>query len=602
MKRRRKYVLELMRLLLYVFLFLMTGHLVAQVESDSTSISKIVVENADNARFVNDGEDFIRYLNGDVRLFQDSTFMFCDSAILAGNELTAFGNVVIVQNDTVNVFADSLIYDGDQKIATLYNNVILQSKERQLFTEFLIYNLNTKIGSYTDGALLKNKNTEIKSKVGRYFVNQERVRFYENVSVENEDFSLRADSLEYDSEADITYFLGPTQINQENSKIYCEDGFYDIENELAEFRQNAQYIQDDKTAQGDLILYNANEKLVILAGNAIYEEAERYAEGDTIKYYENTEDTRLIGNAYYKDEERSMRGESIFYNGKTEAFESEGRSTLVDSTTILISDNVNFSQETDYGIATGNVELIDTVSKTTIFSEVMEYKKEEDYSKAYSVDGKRPMLQTLLEGDSLFMKSDTLISFEFGDSLDKKTILNAYHNVKLYKSNLQAKCDSISFNTTDSILSMFYDPVIWSDSSQFTADTIDIYLKNGQIDRVDLKNKAFIVNTTDSLYFNQIKGKLVEVFFVEGAMDSMSVVGNAESVYFMLDEEEAYIGMNKSICSEMSFTFEDSDLKDIYFYVNVNSNLIPMKDVDPSNTLEGFNWQPRIRPKDKQDL
>jgi len=208
----------------------------------------------------------------------------------------------------------------------------------------------------------------------------------------------------------------------------------------------------------------------------------------------------------------------------------------------------------------------------------------------------------VLEGDSLFMKSDTLISFEVSDSLGTKSILNAYNDVKLYKSNLQAMCDSMSFNTTDSVLSMYDSPIIWSDSSQFTADTIEIFLKDGQIDRVYLRNKAFIVNTNDSIYFNQIKGKLVEVFFVDGAMDSMSVTGNAESVYFMLDEQEAYIGMNKSICSKMSFTFEDSDLKDIYFFVNVNSNLIPMKDVNPDENLDGFNWQPRLRPKYKEEL
>jgi hypothetical protein len=127
-------------------------------------------------------------------------------------------------------------------------------------------------------------------------------------------------------------------------------------------------------------------------------------------------------------------------------------------------------------------------------------------------------------------------------------------------------------------------------------------LKNGKIDKVNLKNKAFIVNTEDSIYFNQIKGKLVEVYFKEGVIDSMSVAGNAESIYFMVDEFDAYIGMNKSICSKMSFTFEESNLKDIYFYVNVNSNLIPMKDVGAEQTLEGFNWQPKIRPKYKEEL
>ncbi|WP_235299153.1 OstA-like protein [Portibacter marinus] len=569
---------------------------------DTTKSSRIIVELADNFRFVNTENEGIKYLNGNVRMYQDSTFMYCDTAILRGNQLTAYGNVVIIQNDTVNVFADSLIYNGNQKIATLYNNVILQSKTRELFSDYLIYDMNTKIGSYTQGALLKNEGKEIKSLQGKYFVNEETVRFYQNVTVTADDFKLWTDSLEYDSEEDVTYFLGPTRINQDSARIYCEDGYYDLTNEIAEFRENAQYIQGNKIATGQLIKYDAGQKLVVLAGNAKYEEDDVLAKGDTIKYYEITEDTRLIGNASYKDKERSVVGEFIEYNAKSESFSSEGRSTIVDSTTVLTANQINFSQESDFGIARGSVELVDTASKTTIYSEIMEYKKDENYSKAYNDDGSRPMMQSLIEGDSMFMKADTLISYELGDSTQKKSILNAFHDVKIYKSNFQAMCDSMSYNTTDSILSMYYDPVIWSDSSQFTADTIDIYLKNEQIYKVELKNKAFIINTEDSIFYNQIKGKLVEVFFENGAIDSMSVTGNAESVYFMLDENNAYIGMNKSVCSKMSFTFEESDLKDIFFYLDVNSNLIPMKDVNPSDTLDGFNWQPKIRPKNKNAL
>ncbi|GLR16650.1 hypothetical protein GCM10007940_12650 [Portibacter lacus] len=575
---------------------------ISQTVQDTSTSSRIIVELADNFKYATENGVGVKYLNGNVRMYQDSTFMYCDTAVLRGNELTAYGNVVIIQSDTVNVFADSLLYNGDLKLATLYNNVILESKTRKLFSDYLIYNLDTRVGSYTEGALLQNKGTEIKSLIGKYYVNEEKVRFYKNVSVVDEDFQLWADSLAYDSEENITYFLGPTRINQDSSKIYCEDGFYDINNELAEFRKNAEYIQGQKVANGDLIKYDARLKMVLLAGNAEYREEETYAKGDTIQYFEETEDTRLIGNAYFKDAERNMNGERIFYNAKSESFKSEGRSTIIDSSTVLTADHIDFSQQDDFGVATGMVELIDTSSKTTIFSDTIEYRKTENYSKAYSNKDNRPMLQSILEGDSLFMKSDTLVSYELGDSTAKKTILNAYHDVRLYKSNLQAICDSMIFNTTDSVLSMYDNPMIWSDSSQFTADTIDIFLKDEQLYKVVLKNKAFIINTEDSIYFNQIKGKLVEVFFVEGAIDSMSVTGNAEAVYFMMDEQKAYIGMNKSISSKMSFKFEDSDLKDIYFYVNVNSNLIPMKDVNPEDTLDGFNWQPRIRPKDKKAL
>ena len=572
-------------------------------DRDTTTSSKIIVKNADSFRGVTQEEELIKYLNGNVSLYQDSTFMYCDSAVLEANQLTAFGNVVIIQNDSISVFSDSLVYDGDLKIARLYRNVILQNNEQQLFTEFLIYDLNSKVGSYTTGALLKNEKTEIKSLVGKYFVNEKEVRFYKNVSIVNENFKLWTDSLKYDYENDIAHFLAPTRIDQENSKIYCEGGYYDMKNEDGEFRINAQYIQDAKTAFADVINYNAAIKKITLAGNANYSEEDKVAKGDTIIYFEETEETELIGNASYEDDDRSIVGEHIKYNAKTESFNSVGRSTIVDSSSVLTANSVEFLEESDLGVAYGDVILLDTASRTTIESEAMFYKKDSNYSKAYNPDGTRPLLYSIMEGDSFFLRSDTLLSSEITDTIGtKKTFLNAFNNVKIFKSNLQASCDSLSYNTTDSIISMFDSPVIWSDSSQFSADTIDIVLRNDEIYKIYLRNKGFIINTKDSFFFNQIKGKLVEVFFVDGNMDSMSVVGNSESIYFMLDEEDAYIGMNKSISSSMSFTFEENDLKDIYFDLNVNSNLTPIQDVDPRTTLEGFNWQDKERPKNKNEL
>lgn len=569
------------------------------IAQDTAKDSKVIIENADNTRFVTQGEELIRYLNGNVRLFRDSVFMYCDSAIMIGSQMTAYGNVAIIQNDTINIFADSLIYDGDENMAELFNNVILESNNQQLFTDYLNYDLDQKIGKYTQGALLKNENSEIKSKIGKYFVKSEQVKFYETVTIVNEDFKLWADSLLYDTENDIAYFLGPTRIDQEEAKIYCQDGYYNIRDEIAEFKKQAQYRQNDKTATGDLISYNGQLKRVILAGSANYKELDKFAKADTIVYFEESEDTELIGNAFYKDDSRSVDGIRISYNTKTESFKSMGRSTIVDSTTVLTANTVEFIEESDIGLAYGQVELVDTSSKTTIFSESMFMKQSENYSKAFNPDGTRPLLQTLLDEDSLFLKADTLLSLETPDSI---TLLHAYYNVRLFKSDLQAKCDSLIYNTTDSTITMYNDPVIWSDSSQFSADTIEIFLKNNQIDRIDLKNKGFIISTSDSIFFNQIKGKMIEVFFVDGNLDSMSVEGNSESIYFMTDDNDAYIGMNKSVCSKMGFKFFDNELKDIFFLVDVNSNLIPIQQVNPDEKLDGFNWQDLLRPKRKEEL
>ncbi|MEZ4934897.1 MAG: hypothetical protein R2788_22555 [Saprospiraceae bacterium] len=103
----------------------------------------------------------------------------------------------------------------------------------------------------------------------------------------------------------------------------------------------------------------------------------------------------------------------------------------------------------------------------------------------------------------------------------------------------------------DSTFRLFRKPIIWSDTSQFTAEHIRIQLADGAIDKIFMDEKSFIVNTPDELFFNQIKGRNSIAYFDSSELRHVRVVGNAESVYYALDDAEAYIGVNKTVCSEM---------------------------------------------------
>jgi hypothetical protein len=175
--------------------------------------------------------------------------------------------------------------------------------------------------------------------------------------------------------------------------------------------------------------------------------------------------------------------------------------------------------------------------------------------------------------------------------------------VRIFKSDLQAVCDSLSYNTGDSVFHFYNNPIIWSDTSQFSADTVHIQMANNKIDRIFLVNKAFIINSPDELFFNQIKGKFVTAFFEESNIRRMKVEGNAETVYYLLDDDDAYIGVNKSICSEMMIYFGDNKVDDIRYYDTPNGALTPMQKADHNLfKLEGFKWETKKRPMTLEDL
>ena len=545
---------------------------------------------------VTDGKE-INYLKGGVILRQGEVYLYCDSATMVDNNVVALGNVIIQQGDSLNIFADSLFYQGDDRIADLFGDVRLDNQGKRLFTDHLNYNLKTKRAEYFTRSLLTKDTTYLESNRGIYLVDTDQAFFSDSVVVIDTAFVMRTDSVDFSTASGILTFIAPTLIIQDESRIYCESGFYNTKNNYAEFSQNAEYIKEERQAMADVIIYDGEKEEFILNGNAEAIEEEKVATADVIRYEEKTKFTYLEGNAKYKDSEKEIEGDRIRYNSEVETFDTEGRSIIVDGSQILEADEVNYVGA--LGIATGNVIWIDTVDQITIESERIDYNKETDYVKA---SGGRPLLISVIDDDTLFMRSDTLVSLMENEADSVRTLIG-YRGVRIFKSNLQAVCDSLVYQTKDSLFTFYQNPIVWSDTSQFYSDTVIMQMRNEEIDKIYLNNNAFIVNSPDEIYFNQIKGKNMTAFFKDDELQKMRVKGNAESIYYIVDEDDAYSGVNKCVCSSMLINFGDNEITDIFFYTNPTSNLFPMRKADHNALkLPGFKWDRDRRPKSRFDL
>lgn len=587
-------------LLLFLFslppIFLSAQSIPAQ---DTTNRTEVNIEFSDLMEFIQEENRSIKKLSGHVALKQDSVLMYCDTALLEGNKVIAFGNVIIQQGDSITVFSDSLEYMGDKRVADLFGEVVLQDGDKKLFTSYLNYDLSSKTGRYTQGGLVTQGNTQLISRKGVYAVNSKQLFFKDSVVVANEKMTLRADTLEFDSEAQIATFLGPTLIQQDSATIYCEAGFYDIATDLAEFEKNAQYQKKEQRATADLITYDGTIKEIRLTGNATFIEGEKVATAEIIRYEEDTNLTYLEGNAEFKDPQQEVKGDIIQYDSNKGSFKTEGRSVLVDSSQILIADQFDFDSEQGLGIATGAVEWQDTIENLAILCEELAYDKSKNYIKA---SGARPLLSIKIGKDTLYLASDTLISSETEDSLAKK-ILEAYTDVRIFKANLQASCDSLSYSAADSLFKLYQDPIIWSDTSQFKADSIYMHLANNQIDKIILYQNGLIINTPDFQFFNQIKGTEITAYFNYGNLNRMKVNGNAESIYFARDEQDAYLGMNQTTSSEMLIFFGANEVDQIKFFSQPDATMMPMVKIqDSPPTLDGFSWDFEERPQSILEL
>lgn len=594
------YKIGLVALLFLLPSFVYSQTTVTVTENDTTGKKEIKIIYSDLLENEEDslGNRIIK-LSGAVELRQDSVLMYCDTAFKQGENVIAYGNVAIQQNDSLKVFSDSLVYRGATKVADLFGNVVMESKGKNLFTNYLNYELGPKIARYTNGALITQGDTKLVSKRGTFFVQTDEMFFKDSITVFDSTFTLRADTLLYNSETQVVTFLGPTLINQDSNLIYCEEGFYDMDTKLAEFTKNAQYVKGEQKATAETISYDGSMKEIRLAGNAQFEENDKLATADVIRYEEDSENIFLEGNAYFRDSIQEIKTDkTISYNSETESFTTTGRSKVVDNKQVLEADALDFDDQTGIGIAEGNVYWQDTVENIAIQTEVANYNKENGYLKA---TGGRPLL-SIADTDTLFLASDTLLSTEASDT-DTTRLMEAYKDVRIFKEGLQAIADSLAFISKDSLFKLFRDPILWSDTSQFKGDSIFIQMKGSGIDKIYLYGNAFIVTTPDLQFFNQIKGKNITAFFENNELDKVKVVGNAEAIYYALDEEEAYIGATKTICSEMLLLFKEQNVSRIKFFKQPNSEVLPMKQIVASPPeLDGFTWDFDIRPKSIADL
>jgi lipopolysaccharide export system protein LptA len=228
--------------------------------------------------------------------------------------------------------------------------------------------------------------------------------------------------------------------------------------------------------------------------------------------------------------------------------------------------------------------------------------KSDPLSKGSALKGKA---DTSLKG-KLSLKNPVLkdtIPFNPEDTVRTRAI-KAYHKVRVYKSNMQAVADSLFYTSADSTLRWYKNPILWSEGSQQTGDTLYLQLKNKKLNTLQVLQNAFLVNVNaDSARYNQIKGKLITVFFKDGKMKNMFVDGNAESIYFNQDDKtHDYTDMNQTVSSRLKIIFKEKAIQTITTVKEPDGVRTPMAELKEDVFLTGFTWKPELRPLSKKEV
>ncbi|MCX6239345.1 MAG: hypothetical protein NTY07_17630 [Bacteroidia bacterium] len=548
----------------------------------------------DNADLMTHDEKIAANANlliGNVSFSRDGALMFCDTAYMYtdSKKFDTFGNVHIIQGDTLHLYGKKMFYDGDTKLARFVSNVKLVNKSITLTTEALDFDLQSNIGYYNNGAKIVDTANVLTSVIGRYYSNDNMMFFKDSVVLTNKDFVLRADTLKYNSKTEVAFIVGPTTIKgtEKDGVLYSERGWYDTKKNLAELFKASKITNKSQVLEADTLFYDrasgngrgkhrvtltdTTNKVVITGKIGVYNEITKIAFV--------TDSAMFI--QYSKKDTMYMHADTL--------------QTKPDTTQIKPDKIIQYKPVTRRTKA-------DTLR--TKADNIIQHRPDTLRTKADTLRTEADTLRTKADNiiqhrpDTLRTKADTPII----KSKDDKFFM-AYRHVRFHKLDLQGECDSLGYRMKDSTLLMFYDPVLWSEKNQMTAEKIQFISKNIDPDIARLENNAFIVMSEDSVKFNQISGKIIVGQVFDNKLRIADVNGNAQSLYYLKDKDR-YSGMNRLISSKIKLRLNNSNQIDsIRFYPKPEGKTIPIKELKPEDIkLDGFRWRESERPVNQYDL
>lgn|GEM_PF-6308351 len=571
-----------------------------------------------------------RKLRGQVRLFHEGAVMTCDSAILYpdGNYLEAHSRVKIVKGDSVEVQSELLKYYGDSKLAYLERNVRLKDKNSLLIAPLMTYEVNNDIGHFYDGGTLTSDSTVLTSQQGTYFQKKGYAIFRENVVLTSPDYTMYADSMKYHTESKIAYFITTTTIISDEDTIVTSSGYFDTQKNKAVLENRplikkgkdntlrSDFLDYDKEkgigiARGNVISRNTEENATLLANDMYYADSNQYvrATQDPLMIQEDDKDTlylsadTLINFAVARESFLSQLSMSDADTSMIDSLMPVDSLVLTDSLTTdrLHSTDTSPAYVTDSLPGDSIPSVIFQGSEDSVKDISLTIKELRNYS--LSIDISRDSMLSLpkILSDSSDIVTDSLTQTEKTDSIK---VFYGHRDVKLIRTNMSGICDSIYFNSLDSIFRLFYDPILWMDSTQLTADTIFIFMKDKKAERIELMHNAMIISESDSGVYNQISGRKITGWLHDNKLKHVLVDGNAECIYFLKNDSSEYIGGNQSKSALINISFNDKDeIEKIRLEITPEALFTPIQKIDfISYRLGGFSWHWSLRPKTKWDV
>ena len=430
-----------------------------------------------------------------------------------------------------------------------------------------------------------------------YFYSDENsLDAFSNVYINQADtIHLYGDYLHYDGHTRLSQIQRNVRLVSKETNLTTSVLDFDLKNNIGYYTTGARILNGENKLRSRLGYYYSNEHLYYFKDSVVVENPDYTIYCDTLKYNTQTNTAFFLGPTEIISDSNYVYCERGWHNTETNISVLKKNALLKNKQQTVKGDSLYYDRNTGNGKAFGSVEMIDLEQDVILKGDYATYKEKTENS---LLTGHAEFIQ-ITDKDSIYVHADTLRSEQ---DTSGARLLRAYYKVKLFKSDMQGKCDSMSYSFADSVIRLYDDPVLWFEENQLTAASIEILTKNRKVDKLKMQQLAFIVSQVDTSSYNQIKGKDMLCYFKDNELYRIDVSGNGQTVYYPEDQGEI-IGVNKAESSDLVIYVVDGKVKTIKFINQPKAVLYPLGEISESDKkLKDFRWLDSHRPRKKEDI
>lgn len=460
----------------------------------------------------------------------------------------------------------------------------------------------------------------IKSDVSYFYPKENFFRANGDVIfTQGDSLKMTCDQIEYNGTGKLAKAWGKVVLERPDMNLKTDTLYLDRANSKAFYNSFGTIVDEKRKLTSIRGIYFMDEKKYRFISRVKIDDPEYILNSQRLDYYTESDKAFFYGKTTIVGEEYDIYCEKGAYDTQLQRGNFQENAVIFYDNKEIRGDSLYFENEKNYAAATNNISVIDTLNKSVINGHYGEIFKAKDSA----IITRRALAINIIDQDSLYIHADTLIA----TGPTEKKILRGYYDVRVFKTDLRGKSDSLHLDQSTGLIKLLKlplsrkenqiltasqknkkNPILWFGKSQMSGDKIFLTsdMETKKLDSLKIIGNSWIIER-DSISdsgFNQIKGGVLDGLFKEGELREIDVSKNTEVIYYMYsDEDNELIGIDKTTCSRLKMVTRENQIEDITFFVSPDGNLFPDKDL-PFNErkLEGFIWREDERPNTIQEL